>query len=678
MQDMKSKAKSYVFVALGVWGAMLASSAPGQVAGKDNYQEIITREFGTAIPAMTAIEKEIQKATPEQYPQIEAKLLAVIETPEATMPGKQFACQMLRIVGSPKCLPAVSKLLTDDKLSHMARYVMLGMKDAGVDAALRKGLGQTQGNLRIGIVHTIGDRADQSSLAAVAALLTGTDDATARAVLNAIGKIGGLAGADVLDGAKVAESLKEEWAHAYLRCAASVAAAGENARAGKMCQLLFDGDYPIQIRTGAFQALAQTQKESAVPLIVKLLSSQDAKMSRLAAMVAVNVPGSAATRAFVQELPDLAPDLKVVLLGTLMARGEAEGATAPINKLAADQNPAVRQAAIKALGRLGDASSVPVLTAAAGEGATRQDAIKALVDLQGAGVADALVKQFESGDATVRQNLLTVLGDRRQVEALPAVRKAVLDNDANIRRAALKTISALGTQADLAPLVEALLATKQEADRDAIAQALSTIGGRMQDKVARSEPVVQAMAKADAPTKIQLINVLATLGGDPALQTIRASLGGEAEVKKAAVRALADWPDAAPMADLLTVAKEDKDNQVLALRGYIRMAGLGGSAETKLESYRTALGLAAAPSEKRLVLAGLGEVSHADALKMVEASLDDADLQREAFLAYEKIAESLAGRQPAVAKEALQRVVDKSKDGNLRKKAQAALQKING
>jgi DNA-binding FadR family transcriptional regulator len=77
-----------------------------------------------------------------------------------------------------------------------------------------------------------------------------------------------------------------------------------------------------------------------------------------------------------------------------------------------------------------------------------------------------------------------------------------------------------------------------------------------------------------------------------------------------------------------------------------------------------------------LVLTGLAEISHVESLKLVEAFLEDAALQREAFSAYAKIAESIASREPATAKEALQRVVDKAADDGLRKKAKSALDKI--
>jgi hypothetical protein len=176
-----------------------------------------------------------------------------------------------------------------------------------------------------------------------------------------------------------------------------------------------------------------------------------------------------------------------------------------------------------------------------------------------------------------------------------------------------------------------------------------------------------------------LLPVLATLGGDQALQAVRTCLASEGETSKAAVRALADWSDASPMPDLLAVAKEDKETstQILALRGFIRMTGQqGGGTDKKLESYKSAMELAARPDEKRLVLAGLADVARPDALKIAEGFLEDAVLKREAFVAYEKIAESLVGRQPALAGEALKRVVETSTDEGLRNKATRALEKI--
>ena len=676
---MKRTARNSWGLALGIWGIMACTSAPGQTAGSDVYQAIIQRDFGTASNELIAVEKEITATKPEQYAPIEARLIAVLEAPEATAPGKQFACQMLRAVGSSMCVPAVSKLLTDEKLSHVARQVLLGMQDPAVDQALRQALDRTQGNLRIGIVNTIGDRRDRSSLQAVAALAGGTDEATARAALNALGKIGGTPAADALDRVKPPGSLQGVWADAYLRCATSLAAAGEPARAQQMERALFEGDYPLSVRAGAFGALVQIQQDQAVPLILKTLTASDPLLRRAALGAVISVPGHAATKAFAQELASLPPDGKVVLLGGLASRGDGEGLTEMVAKLATDADPAIREAAIRALARLGDVSSVPALAAALKEKEFAAGVTQTLIQLQGPGVAAALIKQAGADDAAVRQGVLAVLAERRQTEALPAVRQAVNDPDAKTRRAALKTLAVLGTKEDLAVLAGKVGASTDESDRDQMAQAMTEIGGRINDRAARCEPVLQAFVKADAPAKISLLAVLSTFGGDQALQAVRASLAGEGDLRKAAVRALADWPDPAPMADLLGVAKEDKDksSQVLALRGYIRMVGqAGGRTDQKVQRYQEALALCAQPDQKRLVLAGLADVAHADALKLVEPFLEDAALKREAFVSYEKIAESLAGREPAIAKEALQKVVDKTTDNNLRNRAKRALDKI--
>src|SRR5260221_4932187 len=313
---------------------------------------------------MWAIEKEIQDTRPEQYPKIEARLIAVVESPEATMPARQFACQMLRTVGSARCVPAVSKLLVDEQLSHIARFVLLGMRDPAVEVSLRTALGKSIGKLRIGVINTIGDRADRQSVKAVASLLKNEDEATIRSALNAIGKIGGVEAAEALNRAKQTGPLQAAWSHAYLRCAASVAEAGQSSRAEKMYQSLFDGSSPLSVRAAALPALAQIQKARAVPLIVKMLSANEAMMKRAAVSAVIAVPGNAATRGFVQALPTLAPEDKATLLGALAIRGDAAGVTESINSLAVDANAVVRQGAIKSLARLGNAASVPFLYSA--------------------------------------------------------------------------------------------------------------------------------------------------------------------------------------------------------------------------------------------------------------------------------------------------------------------------
>ena len=104
--------------------------------------------------------------------------------------------------------------------------------------------------------------------------------------------------------------------------------------------------------------------------------------------------------------------------------------------------------------------------------------------------------------------------------------------------------------------------------------------------------ILETLSRAGISANASLPAVPSAPGGDKALEAVRRALAGEGEVRKTAVRALADWPDAAPMAELLKVAREDKEEsiRILALRGFIRMATQPGTrTEQKLEAYRVAL-----------------------------------------------------------------------------------------
>lgn len=118
-----------------------------------------------------------------------------------------------------------------------------------------------------------------------------------------------------------------------------------------------------------------------MPLIMETLIADDALLRRAAAAAVIALPGPAATKALAQALAGLNTERQVVLLGLLAARGEAKGLTATVNRLAADENPALRETAITALGRLGDASSIPVLTSALKDSALASKISLALVEL---------------------------------------------------------------------------------------------------------------------------------------------------------------------------------------------------------------------------------------------------------------------------------------------------------
>ncbi len=657
--------------------ALLPTQA--QTQSNDVYQAVVKCEFGTAVAEMEAIEKIIHEAKPADYPAIEKRLIGILEAPGATMPGRQFALRMLRFVGSVACIPSVSKLLQDKDLAHMARNVFVGLDGKAFDAALKDAVAATQGASRAGIINTMGDRKDSSSLKMLSKLLKESDDDTALAIINALGKIGGAEAADELDKFKPSDALKPAWSMAYLRCAEGLTAENEIKRTQKMYKSLIDGAFPSSVRAGAMRAVVIHQKEAAVPMVMEHLASSDELMKRAAMSAVIDMPGHPATLAFVQQMETAKPETKSLLINQLSFRGDAEGVTGPINKLVSDSDTGIREAAIQALQRIGDASSVAVLAALLKDQTVGELARQTLISLNGKGVPEAMIQLAETGDPAVRVSILELLSDRKQASALPAARKALTDSNPDVRQAGLKIIAKTGEQPDIKLLCDSLLACKDNAERERFARTVSAVGTRIQDKSTRCDAVVESFAKADAQAKTLLVTVLASLGGDKALAAARTALTETGDVHKAAVRALAEWNDASPVADLRKAAKEDSDEatKIIALRGFIKMIGTSSMKdEEKIQAYEEAVQTAARPEEKIQALAGVANIAKPESLKVIAPCLTDEKLKREAFLAYEKVAETLIASQQAVAREALQKVVTETNDDGLRKKANEAIKKI--
>jgi hypothetical protein len=163
-----------------------------------------------------------------------------------------------------------------------------------------------------------------------------------------------------------------------------------------------------------------------------------------------------------------------------------------------------------------------------------------------------------------------------------------------------------------------------------------------------------------------------------ALEAVRAAMKDpDAAVQGAALRALADWPDPAAMADLLDVARSVRtpEDKLLALRGATRLAAAPGGAppEEKAKLLSEAMKLAGRPEEKKLVLAALGEIRHPGALDVAVGCLADKDVEVDAAVAVVKIAKSLRQSDPRAAAAAVQKVLDTCKSPTARQVAESSL-----
>src|ERR1019366_7737621 len=102
-KTMKSFA---LFAVLGL--ALGAIRVCGQPAAADPYEGLAKFKFGESREPLALIEAQIRKASPEQFRDIETKLLGVLKAPETTEDAKRYICRWLAVVGSSNCVAAIA------------------------------------------------------------------------------------------------------------------------------------------------------------------------------------------------------------------------------------------------------------------------------------------------------------------------------------------------------------------------------------------------------------------------------------------------------------------------------------------------------------------------------------------------------------------------------------------
>jgi len=611
---------------------------------------------------------------------LRAGYVAVVES-TASYGAKDFACRQLALIGTQAEVPALRVMLTDDSLSHIARYALAQIGGAGAGEALLAALGQTSGKTRLGIIHTLGNCRTAAAVEPLKNLLGLEDAETACEAARSLGRIGGADAASALEGAMSRAQVRvaEVIADSLLVCADGLAAGGNQVEAARIYERVFFDGPKSWIRAAALRGLAMTGDGRAAQRVGDALLIRDRHVRETAARLVQEVPGRAATYAFAERLARLPADEQVVLVQALAARGDRAALPAVV-EAAASRDMLVRVAALEAIGRLGDGTSVGILAerAASSRGSEQTAARAALSALSGRDVAESVVREMKDATASVRVELIDALRARRSSRAIGAIRVLAEDRDARVRAAAYRAIGELGGDADIESLVGLLV--RNASDREDAARAVISVARRVAVERQASLAVIGELDSAPGEAlRVSLLGVLGKLGDYSGLGVLRAALADESErVRYVAIASLAGWPTGEPADDLLKAAATDRNrtHRALALRGYIDVVGRSTvSDEEKLTMYESAMNLAG-PAERRQTLAGISQLRVLAALEAAARYLEDRDVKNEAAMAAVKIADRLRIRHMERVREVVITVLDGDFSEAVRNEAGRVLSQI--
>ena len=621
-------------------------------------------------------------------PGADAERLALSKAIAAALPAtstplaKTWLVRQLQYVGRAECVPALSALLADtgEQVAESARRALQRNSSEEAGAALRQGLAKAQTpEHRVAFINAVAGRGDAKAVPALAKCLTDTDEPVGLAAAAGLGKIGGAEAMAALNKARPSAKGRFQTAvlDSCLMAAGKLAAEGKTDEAFTIFSSLNESTNPDHVRMAGLRGMVMSRGEKAVDILSGALTGKDAPLRAFALSLVCDVPGAAATKAFVDILPKLAPAEQAAMLVELGARGDAAAKPAVLEGLKSDDAD-IRAAAARAIGDLGGAADAALLgrMAAAGQGEEKKTIFQSLVALRGNDVDEAIIAALGKETPAVRGELIRALAARRAKDATAALVTAAGDADGAVRVEAAKALGAIGTAPAL-PALAGLLTAADQAERDAAQKAISDIAGRTEDKETCAAPLLAALAKATGAARDSLLGVLPQAGTAKALEAVRGALrGSDDAAREAAIRALAQWPDAGPAADLLAVAKTDvkATRQVLALRGYVRLTGLAECPPAeKVRMYQDALAAAKRAEEKKMVLGAMAEAPSLATLQISRSLMASADLKAEAAMATVKIAAGIGGGYAEEAKAALKAVLAGSSDDNVKKQAQEAI-----
>jgi HEAT repeat protein len=603
-----------------------------------------------------------------------AKILAAKATdPAVPQPARVWIVRQIEYIGAAESVAALTTLLQgqDAELKECGRRALEKNPAQSSTESLRAALKQGEdANWKIGLIQSLGERGDAESVSLIAPSVAQPE--TSFAAASALGKIA------------TEQAVNELWAafdkntadaaNALVAAANRLVARGESKRATTIYSKLYTTPGNAPLRAAALIGLAKANPDGAKKLIANGLSDPDYRPQSAAIAAAREVYGKDVSHVLADLLPGLNPGPKVFVLRALDASAEEQVIAA-----AGDPQESVRLAALERLGQIGSAASIPVLfqAATAGSVSAQKAAVAALARIPDAGVGAAIAKLAEQGEPKSHVVAINAQARRNDQTALPALLKYAGEPDPEVSAAACAALAKLGTDNELDGLIQLVLAGKTPGATAAL-QAVATRG---HDKSAAAQKIIALTQTAPPQQLAPLFEILSLLGGKEALTAVSISAGSSnAEVKDAAIRALANWPDFPATQSLLVIASDPhvtRVHNVLAIQAVARLVKSSDKepAAVRLKAALSAMNLASRDEEKKLVLSSLAFIADSKAGEALKPFLGVPQYQQEVGLAAVTLAESLRKTDKPAAKDLAQAVKNAAISEEITRKADAILKK---
>lgn len=580
----------------------------------------------------------------------ETELIATLKSEQSPKADKAIACKQIAVFGSAAGVDAVAALLPDPELNSWARIALEAIEDPAAEAALIDALSKTEGLSLVGVVNSLGVKRSADAVDDLAKHLDHENELVARAASLSLGKIGNPQATVALKNALDAErmSVRSAVAEGVIRCAEAAMQNGENATAADLYDLVLATEVPGPRQVEATRGAILARGKDGVDLLLESLASDNKRIRYIALTTARELTGDGVSEALLaarEKIPQSQAARYLIALGD---RGESSMLDAMLEtiKQPANSDAAidVKTAAIGVVARIGDASSLDALIAAATD---ENDVVsaagrKALELVGDETINDDIARRAEDASNDELETWIAVIGARR-IDARETLVRAAQSETPAIQTAALTALGDVATLDELPILIKQAFGKTGQSESVAL-QALRAACVRMTDKAACVEQLETAMKNADLAEKLAIMEIYAAMGGGDALAAIeKAALSSDRELQNAATRLLGGWMTVDAAETLMKIAQQKNHAyRIRAVRGYLRLVRQFVMSQEQRDTMAlAAIDISDRDDEKRLIIDAAGRYPSITMLEIAAQLNESPTLKNEAQAAAIAIAQKL-------------------------------------
>ncbi|MEO5998600.1 MAG: DUF1080 domain-containing protein [Chitinophagaceae bacterium] len=559
--------------------------------------------------------------------------------------NKEFIIRQLQITGKDDAVPCLQKFLKQELLAEAAARALAQIHTETAEKALLGALQESSGSIRLSLLEALGYTRYKPAQTVMMSMAENNDVQLRKVALYSLARIGDPAAASVLAGAvkKINYTFDNTDATAsYIYYLQQLSKNGAAPQAAKAARELFDQSKAakqLHTRTAALKLLVDLNKEKSLALLYEALKDTSSKYRAAALGFASRYLSPDVNKQWLQTMSSASPAAKAQVI-TMLGKTGDKSLLPALTAALKNKNAEVKIAAITSAGKIGQQSALPALlnvtkTASAKE---LEAVSNALHSMKGDQVPEWIAASLPTMPSAAKVILIKVLAARAADKTTEKVLAQLTTKDTAVHRAAINALPFLAQQGDLPKLFTLLNSASSAEDISALQRSIVAASSSISDTMQRTNLITDKMHVANNGKAYLLLDVLGVVGGKDALNEIQSSFEkGDDQTKKAALSALSKSNSQQSAKALLALAQKPANSAYLtaAVNGYIQLISKSSfPGDQKLLMLREAMLLAKGnDTQRKNILKETGKCNTFLAMLFAGDYLEDAALQQEAATA---------------------------------------------